>query len=266
MIRQEVFYLRIIKENDIDEKQSYAKMYKDLFGNEHYKGLSLEAKAIYTLLRDRMEMSKVNKWITVDGEIYLLYKREVIAKLLEVSLPTITKAFKQLSQYGLIVEKRQGQGRSNIIFICHVKQSAQKQNILVSGTKESLHQDTKNICTNKTELSKPELSETKYNDNGIFSDEKNTCSIVYRIEVTQARKLFAKYYEQVYGKKYHKHKPAQNREIDERLSWAFSEYSLGIDNMEDMIIDYFNKVKCDHNLMHFTTEGIMSNRRYEVAY
>jgi hypothetical protein len=260
--------MKIFKVNEIDDQRFY-KIPKSLFGNENYIGLSLEAKVVYSFLRDRMELSRANNWVTENNEIYLLFKREQIAELLEISLPTVTKAFKMLTKHELIIEKRQGLGKPNIIFVCHValsQENQQKQKILMSGYKETLHQDVKNVCTNDTDLSKTERSETDNKDKGAFSGEERTSySLVYRIEVNKTRKYFEEYYKAVYGCKYHKHKPSQSREIDERLNWAFNEYGLDLEAMCDMVQAYF-RINCDHNLMHFTTEGILQNRMYEVAY
>jgi len=260
--------MRIYKVNEVD-KQRFFKVPKSLFNNEKYKGLSLEAKIIYAILRDRMELSEQNGWYNLTGEIYLLYSRENLSEIMECSEPTVRKAMKQLTKYELIVEKQQGQGKPNIIYICHTEKTldiAKTEKTFRSGPKEISVLNRKNVSPNDTEYNDTDKSETNNdNDNGIFTFVKNSHPLEYREEINQSRKFFADVYKYVYRKEYHNHKAEQNRIIDEQLNSAFLKYSLSIENMEDMIKAYF-KVRCDHNLMHFATDGILQNRMYEVAY
>ena len=131
-----------------------------------------------------------------------------------------------------------------------------------------MHQDIKNLCTNDTECIETDSNETEYNDKGaFFSEERTVClELPYRKEINQARQFFEAYYRSCYSQQYHNHKPLQNKYIDERLNDAFIEYGLDIEDMCNMIKAYFNNVECDHNLMHFVTDGILQNRMYEVAY
>lgn len=82
-------------------------------------------------------------------------------------------------------------------------------------------------------------------------------------EVVRARKFFADCYKKVYKQEYHKHIPRQNKIIDRALDDLFDE-DWTEDAVKDMIVDYFNNVDCDHNLMHFCTEGILQNRKYAI--
>lgn len=44
-------------------QHSYYQMPQELFCNEKYKNLSIEAKVIYAFLLNRMNLSRINKWI-----------------------------------------------------------------------------------------------------------------------------------------------------------------------------------------------------------
>lgn len=104
----------------IDEVKKY-KFYqvpKELFTNELYnKKLSLTAKIIYSFLLDRLELSRKNKWINNKKELYLIFTREEISKLLNISVNTTIKAFKELKSIKLIYEKREVIGRPYYIYI-----------------------------------------------------------------------------------------------------------------------------------------------------
>jgi len=49
---------------------------KALFNNPRYKGLSLGSKLMYSILRDRLDMSIENKWKDEKGYIYLIFSIE----------------------------------------------------------------------------------------------------------------------------------------------------------------------------------------------
>ena len=69
----------------------------------------------YTLLLDRLELSRINKWFNDKGEIYLIYTRQELIKELKISLATATKVFIELANCNLIKEERLGQGMPNRI-------------------------------------------------------------------------------------------------------------------------------------------------------
>lgn len=104
----------------INETLTYRfyQMPKELFRNPLYKGkLSLEAKVTYTLLLDRLELSRLNKWFNENGEIYLIYTRQELINELKISRTTASKVFSELKKCNLIKEERLGQGMANRIYI-----------------------------------------------------------------------------------------------------------------------------------------------------
>src|SRR4030066_1504902 len=90
---------------------------KALFRNPRYKGLPLGPKLMYSILRDRLDMSIKNNWKDEKGYIYLIFSGEELINLLEMSNKIIIKHKKRLAKYGLIFEKRLGQGKVNRIYI-----------------------------------------------------------------------------------------------------------------------------------------------------
>jgi len=90
---------------------------KALFKNPKYKGLSLGPKLMYSILRDRLDMSIKNNWKDEKGYIYLIFSIEELASLLEIDRKAIMRYKKLLVDYRLIIDKRLGQGRSNRIYV-----------------------------------------------------------------------------------------------------------------------------------------------------
>jgi len=90
---------------------------KALFNNPKYKGLSLGPKLMYSILRDRLDISIKNNWKDEKGYIYLIFSIEDLSGLLEINKETVITYKKELVKYGLIIDKRLGQGKSNRIYV-----------------------------------------------------------------------------------------------------------------------------------------------------
>ena len=256
------FILRIYKANEVDKERFY-QVPKSLFKNELYKGLSLESKMVYALLRDRMDLSLKNGWVNENGEIFLLYTRENLALMIECSEPTARKAMKQLTEYELIVEKRQGQGKPNIIYVCHTEK-------LLEDTvrpKENLVQEQNNFTTSDTDISE---TENNNNYNGSRFSKTSTIDIFNKDVNTEFHEAIGYYfrkYKQYKRKEHPKLKPVQLKTVMEQIEYAMNEYGLEYENLVDMIDHHFIRgIKTDYNINHFATEGILTNLMYDVAY
>ncbi len=90
---------------------------KGLFKNPTYKGLGLGPKLMYSILRDRLDISIKNEWKDKNGYIYLVFSIEELSALLEINKETVTTYKRELVKYRLIIDKRLGQGKSNLIYI-----------------------------------------------------------------------------------------------------------------------------------------------------
>ena len=79
----------------------YYAMPKFLFENK-FSNLSIDAKILYTLMRDRVSYSIRNKWEDDDGRVYILFTMSETEKYLGISKNTAIKAHRQLVEAGLI--------------------------------------------------------------------------------------------------------------------------------------------------------------------
>lgn len=119
-------------------QHSYYQMPQELFNNEKYRKLSIEAKVIYAFLLNRMNLSRINKWINGRGEIYLIYTRKEIQSKLNLSDKPVTRAFKELRETNLIKEERQGFGKPNLIYIGKIEhEELQNSNINTNDYRET---------------------------------------------------------------------------------------------------------------------------------
>ena len=158
--------MNAIKLSEIIKYQYYS-MPKELF-NGVYNTLSLEAKMIYTLFIDRLELSKKNNWINENGEVYLVFKREDIAKKLSLTDKTVSKSIKELKNLNLVFEERRGLGKPNLIYIGKLNSEIQdtknlqfsNQNISDSGYRKNPKQESEYFRANNTDINKTNMSDT----------------------------------------------------------------------------------------------------------
>lgn len=130
---------RCYKANE-EIKLRFYQMPKVLFINPKYRRLSLGAKAMYAVLRDRQELSISNnvkyedRWVDEEGNIYLLFANEpkkdddraidekpirdfALTEILNVSKNTVTTYKNELIKYDLIFIKKMGQGKVDRIYV-----------------------------------------------------------------------------------------------------------------------------------------------------
>lgn len=109
---------------------------KLLFTEPMFKGLSSEAKILYGLLLDRMSLSLKNGWFDEEGRAYIYFAIEDIAELLNCGKNKAVRSLQELvddTGIGLIEKKRQGQGKSNILYVKNF--IIEEQNV-ISGDSE----------------------------------------------------------------------------------------------------------------------------------
>lgn len=119
----------LYKINEVTQHKYY-QVPKELYTNPRYKTvINNDAKMLYALLLDRMELSRTNGWIEDDGTIFLIFKREDLADMLGICVTTVWRAIKQLKEVGLIEEKRQGLNRPNLIYIGKIDYSVPNEEV-----------------------------------------------------------------------------------------------------------------------------------------
>lgn len=160
--------MNAIKSSEIIKYQFYS-MPKELFADK-YKDLSLEAKMIYTLFIDRLELSKKNNWVNENGEVYLIFKRNDIGDILNITDKTVTKAIKELKDIKLVFESRRGLGKPNLIYIGKLNlENQETENLhLITGKKSEI--ESRENTTNESEklqTSNTNINNTNFNETDV---------------------------------------------------------------------------------------------------
>ena len=102
------------------DQYSFYRIPKALFKNDYFRGLSSDAKILYGLMLDRMSLSIKNQWFDHENRAYIYFSIEDIMELLNCGRNKAVKSLQELDSengIGLIEKKRQGFGKTNIIYV-----------------------------------------------------------------------------------------------------------------------------------------------------
>lgn len=141
----------MIKKSEVTGFLSFFKFPKPFIYDEKYKTLSNNAKMLYMLLFDRLELSLKNGWHDKEGNVFQYYTNEQLMIDLNCnSNKTIIKIKKELKDAGLMTEVRQGMNLPNRIYLD-----------ALNGSVESTFQEVQKVHTIKTENTKTENNNNK---------------------------------------------------------------------------------------------------------
>ena len=110
----------LMKQTDVQSIQ-YMQMPRWLFFDPRYADMSLDAKVAYTFLLNRFQLSRRKGWVNEQGEVFVIFPRQALAKELRICEQRVTAAFRILAARNLIWEKRCGRGDANQIYLARVE-------------------------------------------------------------------------------------------------------------------------------------------------
>ena len=102
------------------EQFTFYRIPKFLMKDIRFKELPVEAKILYGLLMDRMGLSIRNRWLDENNRVYIIYTFEEIINDMGCSRQKASKLLSELDKSGLIVRKRRGLGKPNIIYVKNI--------------------------------------------------------------------------------------------------------------------------------------------------
>lgn len=144
---------------------------KVLFEAEGVKDISTDAKLLYGLMLDRMQLSAKNQWLDEKGRVYIYYTVKQIMNSLSCSNKTVTKLLHELEQSGLISREKNGLTKPDRIYVMNFLSMMYKGNLqtckkYISGDEDSTSQEVKKLHTNNTDI-----KDTEYSDNNPIVSE-----------------------------------------------------------------------------------------------
>lgn len=124
------------------EQFNFIRIPKIMLADKRFSKLSSDAKLLYGILLDRMQLSIKNQWIDEQNRVYIIYKISEIMDDFEYSNKKAGEMLNELQKFGIIEKVRRGQGKPDLIY---VKNFIQKQEDI-----SHLSQDTEEIEKNET--------------------------------------------------------------------------------------------------------------------
>ena len=151
------------------ESYTFYRVPKILFTEKVFDHISTDAKLLYGLLLDRMQLSLKNGWVDDDGKVFIYYRVESIMEALSCGNKKVSNLLAELDDkrgIGLISRVRQGLGKPDRIYVHKCvspelsKRHGQKcQNDMSGDVIPTLPEMSKGHANN-TEINNTELSET----------------------------------------------------------------------------------------------------------
>ncbi|QEA58295.1 replication initiator protein A [Leuconostoc koreense] len=169
-----------VSRDQVETNERFYKIPKALFENEFYADMKLETKMAYAILRDRFLLSIKNNWIDKNGDVYLIYKNSDLQSILSVGEKKVISLKKELADFGLLEEERQGLNKPNRLYVGNINADFEvihRANLL--GDKELSKRQFRNCQNDRSrtakttgqELSKRQLSETESSETNLSETE-----------------------------------------------------------------------------------------------
>lgn len=100
------------------EQFSFYRIPKILFSQDKFWNVSTDAKLLYGILLDRMNLSARNGWLDEAGRVYIIFTIEEIKESLGCAEKKAVKLLDELEKKAELIErKRQGLGKPNLIYV-----------------------------------------------------------------------------------------------------------------------------------------------------
>ena len=153
------------------EQFSFYRIPRLLIKDQHFKGLSSDAKLLYGLMLDRMALSMKNHWLDNENRAYIIYSISNVMEDINCSKPTCVKIMKELDSFGLIERKRKGLGKPDIICVKNfaVLEDSQEQDEESSDAADTFEENKPvmsngNITSEGKQDELPEVKDFNFNN------------------------------------------------------------------------------------------------------
>lgn len=177
---------------------SYFVIPKMLICDPAFANIDCAAKLIYSLMLNRLSLSAENpdRYTDEQNRLYIIYPIEEISQTMQISKPTVVKMVKQLEKAGLIIKKRQGQGKPTLIYVLDFTaaiiseenpkqtntsqgdQTPEKLKKLTSRSKEVEIQEIKKIECSKNDFSNLDRSNFLPSERPLYQDGEKKKSAI----------------------------------------------------------------------------------------
>lgn len=239
--------------SDVGQTQYY-QMPKFLFSGI-CKGLSNDARVLYSILRSRHQLSIQNCWVNSKGEVYIIFTREDMAEEIGISsLTTIRKIVTELKSVGLLSEERQGCNKPNLLYLCKP----------ILNNPDCTTEQTKNDCLDNQKMTPNKKDINNIRVRGI---KPSNVTVLENKEILEFIEWYCNcLYVDYYGYKHPEIEKYQYQGITEKLLVFVSLHNVNLDVLKDIAISFLEACKSnDHNIYHFVSGNMLEVRYYDTT-
>jgi len=102
----------------MEKSKQFVKVPMVLFTDDQYNWMKPIDILVYSVMVDRKSLSKANKWVDENGEVYIKWKMAELAKFLNTTKPTIDASIKRIEQSHLLHVKRfEDRNKANLYYV-----------------------------------------------------------------------------------------------------------------------------------------------------
>ena len=99
------------------EQFNFIRIPKSMIVDPMFADLSVNAKLLYGVLLDRMNLSMKNKWFDSENRVYIIYQISEIMEDFNFSKKTAVRYLNEIEDFGLVEKKRRGLGLPSLLYV-----------------------------------------------------------------------------------------------------------------------------------------------------
>lgn len=189
--------------SDLRSRENFIMMPKELFSDERFSSLSIEAKSLYCMMLDRMSLSAKNGLKDEQNRIYIIFTLKEAMELLGVGKTKCIRIFAELDEEtgtGLIERVKRGQGKAAYIYVKNAfppEDNSKSGKVSNADVKKSQNETSRGLKNeplevsksdhNNTDINKTEENKTDFSNYHINSYLSNTLSNLKKADETIRR-------------------------------------------------------------------------------
>ena len=166
-----------ISARQVQSSERFYRIPKIFVESPLYKPMSTDAKFTYAILKDRFELSLRNNWIDKNGDVYLIYTITELQEILGYGNKKVIKLKKELQEYGLLEEVRQGLNKPNLLYLGNIDYQAppteenHSQPLKTAEmSKRHFQKNQGNVKITSQKMSKQHANDTENNETELSND------------------------------------------------------------------------------------------------
>ena len=153
------------------EQFAFYRVPKALFQYETFSGISTDAKLLYGLLLDRLDLSVKNNWADDDGHAYIFFTIGTVQEKLGCGNKKAVRLMKELEDAGLISKKKQFNQQPDIIYVhkfLPISTGVSKGHSAACQKDTSRHVETTSQGVSKRHCNQTDDKETENNNTNLI--------------------------------------------------------------------------------------------------